>query len=138
MIEIIKSSTIELARKLRENHKDGDVIDFIKVSTELMSTLIVNVCVGHGRAYDLIDQKDKNGAMIKMTVYDAMIRNTADLTARTETPMNIFFPMLNETVDMPWDADFKFNLESLKAKMQTFTDERNKNPNANEEFDDIL
>lgn len=138
MIEIIKSSSIELVRKMRKNHKDGDEIDFIKVAVELMSTLIVNVCVGHGRAYDLIDQKDNNGKLIKMTLYEAMIKNTGDVTGRVENPINILFPQLNSTVSMPWDADFKFNLDSLRAKMQTFTDERNSNPKADEEFDDIL
>lgn len=138
MIEIIKSSTIEISRKLRKNHKDGDVIDFIKVATELMSILIVNVCVGHGRAYDMIEQKDKDGKLIKTTLYEALIDNTSAMTARTENPLNIMFPQLNATISMPWDVYFKFNIESLRAKMQTFTDERNKNPKANEEFDDIL
>lgn len=137
MIEIIKSSALEIVRNLRKNHKDGEVIDFVPVAIELMSTLIVNVCVGHGRAYDMIDYKGKNG-LEKIPVYEAMIRNVRDLTARTETLKHILFPKLNETISMPWDADFKFNIDSIRAKMQAYTDERNKNPKANEEFDDIL
>eukprot|EP00351_Strombidinopsis_sp_SopsisLIS2011_P004582 CAMPEP_0116881258 /NCGR_PEP_ID=MMETSP0463-20121206/13372_1 /TAXON_ID=181622 /ORGANISM="Strombidinopsis sp, Strain SopsisLIS2011" /LENGTH=36 /DNA_ID= /DNA_START= /DNA_END= /DNA_ORIENTATION= len=31
MIEIIKSSTLELVKKLRQKHKDGEVIDIIPV-----------------------------------------------------------------------------------------------------------
>lgn len=72
MIEIIKSSALEIVRKLRKEHKDGDVIDFIPVSIELMSSLIVNVCVGPGRAYDIIDFNTPNGPE-KIPVYKAMI-----------------------------------------------------------------
>jgi len=80
MIEIIKSSSIEIVRKLRKNHKDGDVIDFIPVAVELMSILIVNVCVGHGRAYDLMDYQDPNKTGVeKIPVYEAMIKIVRDL-----------------------------------------------------------
>mmetsp|Transcript_21167 Transcript_21167/g.29261 ORF Transcript_21167/g.29261 Transcript_21167/m.29261 type:complete len:143 (+) Transcript_21167:243-671(+) len=61
MIEIIKSTTLDMARKLRKEHKDGDVVDFIPIAVELMSSLIVNVCVGHGRAHDTIEYKTKEG-----------------------------------------------------------------------------
>eukprot|EP00352_Strombidinopsis_acuminata_P003840 CAMPEP_0176401392 /NCGR_PEP_ID=MMETSP0126-20121128/48395_1 /TAXON_ID=141414 ORGANISM="Strombidinopsis acuminatum, Strain SPMC142" /NCGR_SAMPLE_ID=MMETSP0126 /ASSEMBLY_ACC=CAM_ASM_000229 /LENGTH=65 /DNA_ID=CAMNT_0017778289 /DNA_START=127 /DNA_END=324 /DNA_ORIENTATION=+ len=60
MIEIIKSTALEMVRNLRKEYKDGDVVDFIPISTELMSALIVNVCVGHGRAYDLVEYKIKS------------------------------------------------------------------------------
>lgn len=70
MIEIIKSSSLEIVRKLRKNHKDGDVVDFIPITVELMSTLIVNVCVGHGRAYDIMEYKDADSSDIeKIPVY---------------------------------------------------------------------
>lgn len=52
--------------------------------------------------------------------------------------MNVLFPYLNEYINMPWDADFKFNIESIRNKMSSFVDERLKNPKCNEQFDDIL
>lgn len=55
MVEIIKSSSLELVHKIRREYKDGDKIDLAATMCEMMSTLIVNICVGHGRAYDLVE-----------------------------------------------------------------------------------
>lgn len=136
MVEIIKSSSLELVRKLRAKYKDGDIVDLPPIFVELMSTTIVNTCVGHGRAYDLIDYKTEKG-IEKMPIYEAMMKITTATFGRIESLTNMFFPFLIDKV-MPWEGDFKFNLNSVKSKMQGYIDERTSNPNANEEYDDIL
>eukprot|EP00351_Strombidinopsis_sp_SopsisLIS2011_P001240 CAMPEP_0116878622 /NCGR_PEP_ID=MMETSP0463-20121206/10362_1 /TAXON_ID=181622 /ORGANISM="Strombidinopsis sp, Strain SopsisLIS2011" /LENGTH=88 /DNA_ID=CAMNT_0004527007 /DNA_START=380 /DNA_END=643 /DNA_ORIENTATION=- len=83
MIEIMKSTTIEMVRDIREKYKDGSIIDFVEISSELMSALVVNVCVGHGRAYDLIDYKTEKGTE-KIPMYQAMINIIADMMTRPD------------------------------------------------------
>lgn len=72
MIAIIKSTSLEMVRKIRRENKDGDIVDFVKISAELMSIVIVNVCVGNGRAYDKIEFIGTNGKQ-KICLYEAMI-----------------------------------------------------------------
>jgi len=138
MIEIIKSTTIDLTKKIRKEYKDGDKIDLIPTMIELMSTLIVNVCVGHGRAYDTVDYKKTDGTVEKITLYEGMVRAMKDLSKRPENPLNLIFPALNFSIDYPWDSTYKFNIDALRAKLRSFVDERLTNPKSNEEFDDIL
>lgn len=57
---------------------------------------------------------------------------------RTQTASVMIFPALASNVNMPWDSDFRLNRDTIRNKLQSFTDERNKNPKSNEEFDDIL
>jgi len=61
-----------------------------------------------------------------------------DSMERAQAPLVLIFPALASNVSMPWDADFRFNRDAIRNKLQSFTDERLKNPKANEEFDDIL
>jgi len=111
MVEIIKSSSLELVRKLRAKYKDGDIVNLPPIFVELMSTTIVNTCVGHGRAYDLIDYKTDKG-IEKIPIYEAMTKITNATFTRVEALTNILFPFLVDKL-MPWEGDFKFNLNSV-------------------------
>jgi len=97
-----------MVRKIRKEYKEGDMIDLASTMNEMMSTLIVNICVGHGRAYDLVEFEhfDDQGpkGVDKIPIYLAILKMTNFLFIRAQNLANVLFPFMAQYTFWPWDA----------------------------------